>query len=154
MQKSVLIRDIANVMNLSTPLGLIAALFGRGKLRRHSGLFVAENVKLPLINASAMTVGSVVLIPGRTVEEAQRQIPTLMAHEDEHAWQYAYCLGLPFVPLYMGAMLWSMIRSGDRASANHFELQAGLETGGYRHNPTRMPVRQGIKNLVSATLKR
>lgn len=146
-------RNVANVVNLSTPLGLLVALAGRGRLSMADGLIVAENVTLPLVNASAMTIGSVVLVPGRTLAEASRNIPNLMEHEDQHAWQYAYCLGLPFVPLYMAAMGWSMVRSGDRASANHFEVQAGLETGGYPRNP-KVPVREGIRNLMGARLKR
>ena len=51
-------------------------------------------------------------------------------------------------PLYMLAMAWSMVRSGDRASANHFELQAGLERGGYQRQPL-VPLRVGIRNLAS-----
>lgn len=142
------IRNVANVLNLSTPLGLITGGIGRGRFRRHGHLIVVESVSLPLISASAMTVGDVVLIPKRTMEEASDQIPTLMAHEEEHAWQWAYCLGLPFIPFYVGAMAWSMVRSGDRATANHFEVQAGLASGGYREG-TKVPVREGIRRLMS-----
>ncbi len=74
--------------------------------------------------------------------------PTLMEHEDGHAWQYAYCLGLPFLPLYAMAVAWSMVRTGDRASANHFEVQADLLKGGYRRNPP-MPLRLGLRRLIS-----
>lgn len=140
------LRNVANAVNLSTPLGIALGLAGRGRLRRHGHLLVFENVKLPLLNASAMTVGDVVLVPGRTVEEASARIPHLMAHEDAHAWQYAYCLGLPFLPLYGLAVLWSMVRSGDRATANHFEVQADLLMGGYRVGEKR-PVREGMKAL-------
>lgn len=141
------IRNIANTVNLSTPLGLLMAKAGRGRLRRRGHLIVAEQVRLPLITASAMTVGSVVLIPGRTMEEAEARIPTLIEHEDEHAWQWAYCFGLPFLPLYVASMGWSMIRSGDRATANYFERQAGLATGGYREG-VKVPVREGIARLL------
>lgn len=142
------VRNIANMVNLSTPLGLLLGLAGRGNFRRSGHLIVAENVTLPLINASAMTVGDVVLIPKRTLEEATARIPTLMAHEEEHAWQWTYCLGLPFLPLYLASMGWSMLRSGDRATANHFEVQAGLATGGYREG-TKVPVKEGIRRLLS-----
>ena len=141
------VRSVANLVNLSTPFGLALAVAGRGKLRRCGHLVVAEQVKLPLITASAMTVGCVVLVPNVTLAEAQRNIPTLLAHEDEHAWQWAYCLGLPFLPLYGAAMLWSMVRSGDRATANHVEVQAGLLTGGYQPGEKR-PVREGLRLLM------
>lgn len=148
MDKARTIRNIANMVNLSTPLGLILGLAGRGSFRRSGHLIVAENVTLPLINASAMTVGDVVLIPARTLEEATARIPTLMAHEEEHAWQWTYCLGLPFLPLYLASTGWSMLRSGDRATANLFEVQAGLATGGYREG-TKVPVKEGIRRLLS-----
>ena len=147
MDKARTIRNVANVLNLSTPLGLVLGLVGKGKARRVGHLVVFEDGKLPLINASAMTVGDVVLMPGRTVEQASRLIPDLMAHEDEHAWQYAYCLGLPFLPLYGLATAWSMLRTGDRASANHFEVQANLLKGGYRIRDKR-PLREGFRTLL------
>ena len=54
-------RNLANVVNLSTPLGIALAALGRGRLRRVGTLIVAESARLPFLNASAMTVGSVVL---------------------------------------------------------------------------------------------
>lgn len=141
------VRNLANVVNLSTPLGLVLGAVGRGRFQRRGSLIVADGVKLPLVNASAMTVGSVVLVFNRSVEQAEERIPTLIEHEDQHAWQWAYCLGLPFVPLYFAAMGWSMLRSGDRATANHFERQAGLATGGYREGKI-VPVREGVRRLL------
>lgn len=138
MGSAVILRNLANVINLSTPLGLVLGVAGRGRWRRSPGLLVAENVRLPLVSASAMTVGSVVLVMGRTVEDAQSRIPALMEHENEHAWQYAYCLGLPFLPLYAVATLWSQVRAGDRATRNVFEKQAGLESGGYLRRATKL----------------
>ena len=126
-----LIRDLANVVNLSTPLGLIIAAATRSRIRRRGGLIVADRARLPLRNAAAFTVGSVVILPHRELEEAERRNPSLMEHEDAHAWQYAYCLGLPFLPLYGIATLWSMAQTKDRALRNVFEVQAGLDTGGY-----------------------
>lgn len=141
------LRDIANVVNLSTPLGMALGALTRGRFRRRGALVVVDRARVPLLRAGAVTIGSVVIIPTRTMEEAEARIPALMAHEDEHAWQWAYCLGLPFVPLYMAAMGWSMIRSGDRATANHFEVQAGLAAGGYREG-RKVPVREGIRRLM------
>ena len=151
MDKARTLRNVANVVNLSTPLGLLLGAAGRGRPRRVGHLMVFEHVRLPVLRASAMTVGDVVLVPSRSVEQASRLIPDLMAHEDEHAWQYAYCLGLPFLPLYGLATAWSMLRTGDRASANHFEVQANLLKGGYRIAAKR-PVREGWAALRPAWL--
>ncbi len=131
MPAGVVMRNVANFVNLSTPLGLLLAICTRGRLRVARGLIVADRAALPLVTASALTVGSVVLVPHRTLEEASAQIPGLLEHESEHAWQYAYCLGLPFLPLYLLATAWSLLRTSDRAAANFFEVQAGLVSGGY-----------------------
>ena len=146
MGSGLLLRNVANVVNLSTPLGLVIALSARAKLRFIGGLVVAENARLPLLRATAMTVGSVVLVPGQTLEDAVERIPGLIEHESDHAFQYSYCLGLPFIPLYFIATAWSWLRSGDRASANHFEVQAGLDRGGYRRRETR-PLAAGLADL-------
>jgi len=147
-----LIRDLANVVNLSTPLGLIIAAATRSRIRRRGGLIVADRARLPLRNAAAFTVGSVVILPHRELEEAERRNPSLMEHEDAHAWQYAYCLGLPFIPLYFMALAWSVLRTGDRASANHFERQADLAKGGYPAHPI-LPVREGIRRLMRGEVR-
>lgn len=149
-------RNAGNVANLSTPLGLVVAVAGRSRLRWVNGLVVAENASLPGISASAMTIGSVVLIPGRTLAQARARTPGLLDHEDQHAHQWAYCLGLPFIPLYLAAMGWSWLRSGDRATANHFEVQAGLTLGGYAVGDTRR-LRDGfraLRGVVSAAAAR
>lgn len=137
MDHSARVRNLANFVNLSTPLGLLVALAAGARLRRHGSLLVADHARLGWLRASAMTIGSVVLVPGRSLAQAEESIPQLMAHEEEHAWQWAACLGLPFIPLYFIAVGWSMLRCGDRASANLFERQAGLRIGGYRERPKR-----------------
>ena len=58
-----------------------------------------------------------------------------MDHENTHAWQYLWCGGLPFLPLYVVAAGWSWLRTGDPASANPFERNAGLLHGGYQEAP-------------------
>lgn len=127
------LRDVANVLNGSTPLGLLAGLLGRGRCRLVDGLIVVDHVRAPrFLTASAVTVGGVVLVLRRSLEDAQSRIPRLLEHEDEHVWQWAYCLGLPFVPLYAASTVWSLARTGHRALGNVFEVQAGLESGGYR----------------------
>lgn len=146
------LKDIGNVANLSTPLGLLLALAGRSRFRRRGSLVVAEDARLPVHNAGAFTVGSVVILPRRTLEQAEARHPDVMEHEDAHTWQYAYCLGLPFLPLYFMAAAWSLLRTGDRASANHFEIQADLAKGGYRINPA-VPLRVGLRRLLRGEVR-
>lgn len=145
-------RNLANVANLSTPLGIVVGLAARGRFSRRGGLIIVERARLPFVSASAMTIGSVVLVPDRALDDVVARIPALLEHESEHAWQYAYCLGLPFIPLYALSTVWSLLRTGDRASANHFEVQAGLETGGYRP-ASRRPVGQTLGQLANGARK-
>lgn len=142
-----LLRDVANVANLSTPLGLFLAAGARARIRRRGHLVVADGARLPIHHVGALTVGSVVIVPNRTLDQAEAANPALLEHEDAHAWQYAYCLGLPFIPLYFASAAWSLLRSGDRASANHFEVQADLAKGGYPANPL-IPVREGFRRIL------
>lgn len=135
MKAHLLIRAAANALNLSTAAGLLlAALTGTRVARGPDGLFIASNYtpKLPL--AGAFTVGNVVLCRGGPGALEQR--PELLAHESGHASQYAWCLGLPFLPLYGACAAWSLWRTGDPGSRNFFERQAGLERGGYQELPT------------------
>ncbi|MDO5067694.1 MAG: hypothetical protein Q4D96_10485 [Propionibacteriaceae bacterium] len=139
------LRNLANLANLSTQLGLVLAVAFRGRLRVHGGLIWAEHAHVPL-PAGAITVGSVVLIPRQGLDDLMAWNPAVVGHESEHAWQYTYCLGLPFIPAYLATMAWSWLRTGDRAAANHFEVQAGLVEGGYRELPKR-PLRDGLREL-------
>lgn len=119
------------MLNLTTPLGLALAAAARTPLRRGpDGLFIAEHYRPPLPLAAAFTVGNVVFTRSTAHELVSR--PALLAHEARHSSQYAACLGLPFLPLYCGAALLSLVRTGDPASLNPFERLAGLEDGGYR----------------------
>lgn len=138
MKPSLWIRAVANTVNLSTPVGLAIAAAGRARFRRGpDGLVFAENYRLPFPIAGAFTVGNVVIVPRRTMAELAERHPDVVEHEDAHAWQYSYCLGLPFLGAYTAAMGWSWVRTGDRASANFFERQADLTKGGYSELPTR-----------------
>ena len=67
----------------------------------------------------------------RAGPESARANPALLGHEERHSTQYAWCLGLPFLPLYFIAAGWSLWRTGNPGSANIFERHAGLEAGGY-----------------------
>jgi hypothetical protein len=93
-------------------------------------LVLAEGYRLRFPVAGAFTVGDVVLTGGRFAHLLQHQ-PSVLDHEAHHAEQYAACLGLPFLPLYGFAALWSYARTADWAAANIFEVDAGLEAGGY-----------------------
>lgn len=124
------LRQIANVLNLSTPLGLaVAAASGSTVSRGPRGLLIAAGYHWKLPHAGAFTLGNVVLY--RAPLGVAGSNPVLLGHEERHSTQYAYCLGLPFLALYGVAAGWSMLRSGNPGTRNFFEKQAGLEAGGY-----------------------
>lgn len=136
LRAAYLTRALLNVVNLSTPLGLLIATAGRAQLRAAGqGLIVAERFQWSAANAGAFTVGNVVVIPRGTLTELSARHPDVLDHESVHAWQYSACLGLPFLVLYAAAAGWSWLRTADRASANPFERWAGLQAGGYREYP-------------------
>ena len=85
---------------------------------------LAERLRLPV--RAPFAVGDVVLSRG-----ALRGRAALLRHEARHAEQWARWGGLPFLPAYGLAALWSWLRTGDRARGNPFEVAAGLEDGGY-----------------------
>ena len=143
------LRAGGNVVNLSTPLGLAVAALGHSTIRRHPrGLFLAEHYRLRFPLAGAFTIGNVI-ITSKEFAELERRFPRLLQHEERHTWQYLYCFGLPYYLLYGVCMGWSLIRTGDRASANFFERQAGLAWGGYAERPVR-PVRDGLRSIIGA----
>jgi hypothetical protein len=123
------VRQVVNVVNLSTPLGLLVAVAGRARVRRGpDGLLLASGFRIQ-VRAPAFTLGNVVLVRGDDAVLAAR--PRLLVHEARHATQYACCLGTVMLPLYGLAALWSWLRCRDPASYNVFEVRAGLEDGGY-----------------------
>jgi hypothetical protein len=123
------LRQVVNMVNLSTPLGVGLALAGRGSIRRGpDGLLLAHAVRLPA-RAPAFTVGNVVLL--RLDDAALARRPRLLVHEARHATQYACCVGLMMLPLYGLAAGWSWLRCRDASSYNVFEVRAGLADGGY-----------------------
>jgi len=92
-------------------------------------MVLAAGYRWRLPAARAFTVGDVVLYRGPAADLLSR--PALLGHEERHCSQYAWCLGLPFIPLYLAAAGWSVLRSGNPGTANIFERRAGLAAGGY-----------------------
>ena len=141
-----------NWINLSTPCGLaVAALTGCRVSAGPSGILLAEGYRGRLPKARAFTVGSVVLLRGHVPQGAPAAFTRLLEHEARHARQYAAFLGLPFLPAYLLAAAYSLLRTGDPASRNPFERRAGLSDGGYREQPLR-PVRMAVRVAVGTAL--
>ena len=130
MRAPLRIRQVVNLVNLSTPLGLLAAVLGGARIHRGpDGLLVARGYRLRVPPAPAFTVGNVVLL--RLTDEQLARRPQLLVHEARHATQYALCIGPVMLPLYFVAAGWSWLRCRDFAWHNVFERRAGLADGGY-----------------------
>lgn len=124
------LRQVANLLNGSTLLGLLLAAAARTPVRTGPrGLLVATGYRWRLPFARAFTVGNVVLFRAGPSEALAD--PALLGHEEQHSTQYAWCLGVPFLPLYFLAAGWSLWRTGNPGTANFFERNAGLLAGGY-----------------------
>jgi hypothetical protein len=140
------VRRLGTRVNLSTALGLVVARLGRASVRPGPrGLLLADGYRLPFPVAGAFTVGDVLITGGRW----ERHRSGLLEHEERHSWQWFWCAGLPFLPAYGACLLWSVLRTGDRAAANLFERRAGLARGGYREVPLRP-----LGPVVRAVLRR
>lgn len=138
------VRAAANMANLSTFAGLAIARLGRAEVSHGPRcLWFAEHYALPFPVAGAFTVGNVIITPRSFAEIGE----SVVAHEERHTWQYTLC-GSMFLPLYVTAMGWSWIRTGDRAARNIFERAAGLKDGGYVDVPVR-PLRTLLERRVS-----
>jgi hypothetical protein len=126
------------VVNGTTLLGLAVALAaGTSISQGPRGLIIASGYRWRLPHAGAFTLGNVVLSRLRAEQLVSNE--ELLGHEEKHCSQYACCLGTPFLPLYFLAAGWSLLRTGDPASANFFERQAGLAAGGYPDRRTPRP---------------
>ncbi len=124
------LRQIANAANGSTLLGLLlAAVAGSPVGSGPDGLLIACRYRFKLPVARAFTVGNVVLFRASRAEALAD--PVLLGHEARHSTQYAWCLGVPFLPLYFLAAAWSLWRTGNPGTGNIFERHAGLRAGGY-----------------------
>ncbi|WP_343320006.1 hypothetical protein AAFM46_05725 [Arthrobacter sp. TMP15] len=135
MKTSLHIRCIANTLNFSTGAGLLLAVLTRTRVEKGpQGLIFGTNYRPKLPLAGAFTVGNVIFY--RADRRFIDSRPDLLEHEAGHATQYAWCLGLPFLPLYAACAVYSLWRTGDPGSRNFFEQNAGLALGGYRELPT------------------
>lgn len=134
-------KNRANAVNGSTALGLLVARLGRCRVTRGPrGMWLADGYKFKFPVAGAFTVGSVAITSQKWPEIlADRE--WLFRHEEHHSFQYAACWGLPFLPAYAVAMLWSKLLTGDLWSRNYFEQHAGLAIGGYTEHQLRAPFR-------------
>jgi hypothetical protein len=133
-------RAAVNVVNLSTPLGLLIALIGAGRLERGPrGLVYARGYRLPVPPAPAFTVGNVILF--RLGEDDLGNQPELLAHEERHTTQYAWSLGPVMILLYVLVSGVSWALSGCPACYNPYERLADLAEGGYERHYLRFPSR-------------
>lgn len=127
------VRQVANLVNLATPLGLLLAWTGRSRFAKGPrGVIVAYGYRspFPAPRAGAVTVGDVVLL--RLDDEQLARMPGLLDHEARHSGQWACFLGpVGFLPAYLLASAWSWWHSGNFAVRNPFEVRAGLVDGGY-----------------------
>ncbi|MEV4017038.1 hypothetical protein AB0J35_41750 [Nonomuraea angiospora] len=123
-------RRVANYANLATPLGLLISIIG-GATRNPGpdGLILAFGYRYRFPIAGAFTVGNVVLTRWDSLPDR------LISHEGRHATQWAWCVGLPMLPLYLLSMLVSVMVCGNQATYNLFERLADLEDGGYPRAP-------------------
>lgn len=145
------LRHRLNWVNLSTPFGLLVAKIGGARIRKGPARsYLADYYRWTFPAGGAFTVGDVILTR-HDLDLLTERRPTLIGHELLHSNQWAYCLGLPFLPLYAASMAWSWLRTGDRAARNFFEREAGLETGGYRDvepRPLGPVIAEGARELL------
>lgn len=136
-----LTRSRLNRVNLSTAAGRLLARVGGATVHpAPRGLLVARGYRLPVPPAPAFTLGDVILVrtPAPVDRDPVTSLPApLLRHEARHATQYARYGGILMPLLYLGAAGWSWLRTGDFASRNAFERDAGLAEGGYRERPLR-----------------
>lgn len=122
------------MLNGSTLLGLLLAGAARTTVGNGPhGLLIATGYRWRVPFAGAFTVGNVVLFRAGPAEALANA--ALLGHEERHSTQYAWCLGVPFLPLYFLAAGWSLWRTGNPGTGNFFERQAGLQAGGYPDGP-------------------
>jgi hypothetical protein len=132
------LRQAANLLNGSTAAGLAVALAAGTRISKGPrGLLIAAGYRWRVPFAQAFTIGNVILCR-RTADDLLSR-PALLGHEERHCSQYAWCFGVPFLPLYFIAAGWSLLRTGNPGTGNIFERRAGLQAGGYPVHAARRP---------------
>lgn len=92
------------------------ALLGGFRVSRRGGVIVCEGMPRWAFGRGGTTIGAAYLTRDNTR-------PDVLEHEAVHRAQWKK-YGLAFIPLYLAA--------GQDARHNRFEVEAGLEKGGYR----------------------
>jgi hypothetical protein len=102
---------------MATAGGLVwGGILSLGRLRRRGGVIVALRCPRWAFGRGGTTIGAVYLTHDQVTAG-------VLAHEAVHRAQWRR-YGLAFIPLYFAA--------GLDATSNRFEIEAGLERGGYR----------------------
>lgn len=101
----------------ATGAGLVwGTLLSLGRIRSVGGVIVASPCPRWAFGRGGTTIGAVYLTHGNVR-------PDVLEHEAVHRAQWRK-YGLAFIPLYIAA--------GTNAHTNRFEVEAGLDKGGYR----------------------
>jgi hypothetical protein len=101
----------------ATMCGFIwGAILGRFHLKREGGVLVASHMPAWAFGRGGTTIGAVYLTSANVN-------PRILQHEAVHRAQWRR-YGLSYIALYVAA--------GQDARRNRFEVEAGLELGGYR----------------------
>lgn len=101
---------------IATVCGIVwGGALSLGRVRRGGGVIVARRLPRWAFGRGGTTIGAVYL-----THDNER--PGVLEHEAVHRQQWKR-YGLAFIPLYIAA--------GTVAETNRFEVEAGLEKGGY-----------------------
>jgi len=135
MRPAYRLRQLVNAANGTTLSGLGVARVGRAALSPGpDGLIIGTGYRHQFPTGGAFTMGNVVI--SRRARDRLLGDSQLMLHESRHASQYAV-VGPAYLPLYLLAVGWSYLRTGDHWSRNPFERHAGLADGHYIDRPLR-----------------
>jgi hypothetical protein len=131
-------RHVLNTFNLSTFLGLlIAKIIGGTTIQLDNNIYINYGRKGKYLKAKAVCIGDVLLVKqlkGCKLCEAGNPHDLsneLLRHELKHSEQFAKFGGLVFLALYLFASIKSFIIYKNVWQGNIYEIQAGLEDGGY-----------------------
>lgn len=131
-------RHRLNRLNLSTPLGLlIAKIIGGTTIHYKNKIYINYGRKGKYIKANAITIGDVILAKkAKGCKLCESGNPhdlsnAILRHELKHSEQFAKFGGIIFLALYLFASIKSYIIYKNVWQGNIYEIQAGLEDGGY-----------------------